>query len=73
MKLKLIKCLICGHWRMKRDADHCPICNAARVRIGLNGPLTHINVATGKEIVRGVYSYSRIAEMPLAVARILGE
>lgn len=58
MKLRLVKCLICDHWRLKREDDHCPICNAARIKVGHS--FIHINVMTGMQIVTGRPYYHRI-------------
>jgi len=68
MKIKLIKCLICDHWRMKRDNDHCPCCGAIKLHLGMNH-VTHVN-RDGKEMVRGTSHYHFKANA-LAIAQTI--
>lgn len=72
MKTKLIKCLICNHWRLKLENDHCSICGAHKLSLG-HGRIMHVN-NKGVELVKGNPNRFHLTEdNRLEIARVLAE
>jgi len=73
MKLKLVKCLICGSWRLYSAHNHCAICGAAKLVVQGKGKVVHINLETGKQIVKGIRGLHVDGSRMIAVARVLSD
>ncbi len=55
MKLKLLRCSICDFWYAP-FREHCPSCGAS-IGCVLHGKIVHVDVASGRQLVKGFYTY----------------